>query len=220
MTRPLSDLVNEDDDALPLIEEWIRRSPVSARMLACTSQAGSQALRALQVTTRSPLGALAYHSGGLLIDAGWLRVYGAGCPDLPRAVDRWNGIGSAKPRLNGGLVVADDAIGGFYSLSGATRTVHYFAPDTLQWEDMERGFTDWLAVMLGEGLALWYTELRWEGWQNEVRALSPDRGLHIWPPLPFKGPPLAERSRRAVPMEELWDYGVGFWDRVEVRDDA
>ncbi len=219
MLRTAGELVNEDDDAILLIRDWTRSCPVEARLLDCTRKAGERALTGLQVTTRSGLGALAYHSGGLLIDQGWLRVYGAACHELPRAIDEWNGLGTSKPRMQGGLIVADDVLGGFYSSSSATRTVHYFAPDTLEWEDMERGYTDWLALMLGEGVGLWYEELRWKGWRAEVRALAPDQGLHVWPPLPFKGSPLEGRSRRAVPVEELWNYGVEFWDRVEVRNE-
>ncbi|MEQ9079903.1 MAG: DUF2625 family protein [Sandaracinaceae bacterium] len=60
----------------------------------------------------------------------------------------------------------------------------------------------------GDGLALWYEELRWPGWREVVRALESDRGLHVWPPLVMAGPDLGERSQRPVPVDELWETGM------------
>lgn len=53
-------------------------------------------------------------------------------------------------------------------------------------------------------LTTFYDGLRWDGWAPEVEALAASDALHVWPPLVTKGPPLAQRSRRAVPVEELW----------------
>jgi Protein of unknown function DUF2625 len=160
--------------------------------------ADRRALAALQVTTRSPLGAVAAHTGGLLVDGGWLRVLGAGCARLPRAIDRWNGVGGA-PRFAGGLLVADDAAGGFFAWFREPRTVHYFAPDTLGWEDTGLGYGAWLEAMCTDTLARFYADLRWDGWEAEV---PPDRAAHFHPPLfaRAEGP----RSRKAVPVEEIW----------------
>lgn len=213
--RSVADLVDLHDDALPMIREWMAAAPIDARLLDCPREAGERALARLQVTTRSPLGALAYHSGGLLIDDGWLRVWGAGSAELPRAVDTWNRLDSGVLRCEHGLVVADDAVGGFFAWFSSPRTVHYFSPDSFSWEDTGRGYTDWLSVMLGDGLALWYEELRWPGWREEVRALEPDRGIHVWPPMVMAGPDLGERSRRPVPVDELWETGMQLATELE-----
>lgn len=207
-TPTLAELIDQKDDAIHLIRQWMADSPVEARLLECSAEAGARALTALRVTTRSPLGALAYHSGGLLIDGGWLRVWGAGSAELPRAIDSWNRLSTAAQRFGGGLVVADDAVGGFFAWFSNPRTVHYFSPDTFSWEDTERGYTDWLFLLLGDGLAAWHEELRWTGWQEEVRALDPDQGIHVSPPLVMAGPSLEARSRCAVPVEELWGVGM------------
>jgi len=37
------------------------------------------ALVAVQVTTRSPMGAIIYETGGILVDHGWIRILGSGC---------------------------------------------------------------------------------------------------------------------------------------------
>ena len=104
---------------------------------------GCRTLETLQVTTRSPLGAMAFHTGGILVDHGWLRVFGAGSARLPRALDGWNTV-NGVPLCDKGILVADDVLGGFFAWFREPRTVHYLPPDTLEWEDSELGYTDWL----------------------------------------------------------------------------
>jgi hypothetical protein len=59
-------------------------------VLPADPKKGEQALLAIQVTTRSPMGAIAYGSGGLLVDHGWIRVLGGGHARLPRDIGSWN----------------------------------------------------------------------------------------------------------------------------------
>jgi hypothetical protein len=104
--------------------------------------------------------------------------------------------------------VADDALGGFFAWFREPRSVHYLAPDTFDWEDLGLGYSDWLASCFTDRLAAFYEELRWPGWEAEVEQLAGDRGLHVVPPLVARGPPLADRSRRATPVEELWTWAL------------
>lgn len=204
MSRPFSELVSPDD-ALPHVRRWIAAAPFPVEALPAAEGAGARALEALQITTRSPLGAIAFHTGGLLVDHGWLRVLGAGGPRLPRAVDLWNGLGGER-RCPEGLLVGDDVLGGFFAWFPSPRTVRYLAPDTVEWFDTGLGYGDWLAWCLSERLTELVCELRWEGWQEEVAAVDPARGLFVHPPLFARGEPLAARRRRPVPVEELWTF--------------
>jgi len=200
--------MDERDDAIVLVREWAVAAPFDVEILPCEPTAGRRALEALQVSTRSPLGALAFHTGGLLIDHGWMRVLGGGCELLPRAIDTWNAIGQAEHRCEEGLLVADDASGGFFAWFDQPRTIHYLAPDNLKWEDLGRGYTDWLAAMMTDGLTKFYAELRWKGWPDEIRALEGSRAMSFYPFLWSKGAPIDERSRRPVPVEELWSFAM------------
>lgn len=112
--RPLAELVDTADSAWPLVQDWIAhaRNPVEVLPVADRRQAG-QALLGTQVTTRSPMGAVVYESGGLLIDHGWLRVLGSGHPRLSRSLPAWN-----EGRSAGFLLIADDVLGGFFALNG------------------------------------------------------------------------------------------------------
>ena len=46
--------------------------------------------------------------------------------------------------------------------------------------------------------------MRWPGWERDAARLSGDQGIAIYPFLWAKGEPVAGRSRRTVPMRELW----------------
>ncbi|MGE0710764.1 MAG: DUF2625 family protein [Planctomycetota bacterium] len=204
MNRPWHELIH-DEDAIELVRAWAEAAPHPVELLPRREQAGRRALAALQVTTRSPLGAVAYHTGGLLVDRGFLRVLGAGGPRLPRAIDEWNGPGGFTRCVHGPLV-ADDVVGGFFAWFAEPQTIHYFAPDTLAWEDTELGYSDWLQTMLGDGFAGFYRELRWAGWEQEVAGLGADHTFSWLPPLVAQGPPLSERSRASVPVEQAWSF--------------
>lgn len=211
-----SELVSADEDALPLIKQWVNESPYPVNILECDAKVGQRVLHNLQISTRSPLGSIGYHTGGLLVDNSWLRILGAGCDQLPRSLDTWNGIGDADgARCANGMLVADDVIGGFFAWFNEPQTIHYLSPDTASWENLELGYTEWLQSILGPGLNDFYGDLRWEGWQNEISDLSADSGIFIYPPLFADGPSISERSRKAVPVIELWGIATDFESQLK-----
>lgn len=93
------------DDALTLVHQWVAASPHQVQVLPCDANDGQRTLEALQISTRSPLGAIGHQTGGLLLDRGWLRILGAGSVRLPRSLDGWNRLG-VFDRCAHGLLVA------------------------------------------------------------------------------------------------------------------
>lgn len=75
LMRPLAALIDVDDPALPLIRE-LAASSGDAVILAPDEDVHEKVLLRLQVTTRSVLGAVGYETGGILVDAGRIRVLG------------------------------------------------------------------------------------------------------------------------------------------------
>ena len=63
--KSLKDLLS-DDPAWPLVREWIAAASNPVEVLAASDPDRSRALEELQVTTRSPMGAVVYETGGLL----------------------------------------------------------------------------------------------------------------------------------------------------------
>lgn len=210
--RELQQLVDTAEPGIALVREWIKAGSNPVDVLSVERAAGETALLALQVTSRSPMGAIALETGGLLIDHGWIRVLGGGHARLPRTIHEWNGIAPGEPsqRLPGAVVVADDAIGGFFALNGVglpgpAGHVFYLSPSTVRWTDIASSYSEWLTGLFGGNLTKFYEGERWAGWEKDAAALAGDQGFSISPFLFAAGPEIGRRSRRAVPIEELWE---------------
>ncbi len=64
--------------------------------------------------------ALAYGCGGIVIDGGWLRVFGSGCEQMKRGIYDFN-LGknfSEAGQMPSYLLAADDVLGGFFAING------------------------------------------------------------------------------------------------------
>ncbi len=162
-------------------------------------------LHDLQVTTRSTLGSVAYETGGILVDHGWLRFLGSGHAKLARTLTDWN-----RGRSEGLLLVADDAAGGFFAINGgalgsAVQNIHYWPPDSLDWEDVGLGYTDFFRWSLSPRLAEFYSDLRWPTWREDAVQLAGDRCFAFYPVLWTREGSLAASDRRPVPIAEAFD---------------
>ena len=146
MPRSRDELLNIPDPAWPDLANHIVAARNSVRVLPRTETGAYETLQFLQVTVRSTLGAIAWETGGLLIDNGWIRLLGSGHAALPGTLYTWNNTTSPL-HVSGALIVAYDVIGGVFALNGGAFAgtvgdVSYFAPDLLRWEEMQRGYTD------------------------------------------------------------------------------
>jgi hypothetical protein len=209
--RGLAELIEVAEPAWPLVREWLSAARHPVTVLPADRARGERTLLALEVTTGSVLGAIALETGGLLVDHGWLRVLGSGGEGLSGSLLTWNGhVDEAGVQaLPGGLLVAHAAIGGFFALNGGglpgePGAVCSLAPDTLEWESLDLAYSGFVHWALTGDLAAFYEGSRWPGWEHDAAALTGDRGIFVYPPLWMAGSPIGERSRRDVPMTELW----------------
>lgn len=203
-----------DDPAWPALAAQAASAPNGAVILPPPEQTSRRrTIEALQVTTRSTLGALAHETGGLLVDHGWLRMLGAGHPRLPRALGAWNG--QLRVPVEHFLIVADDVLGGVFAINGgalgeALGRVFYFAPDTCTWENTGLGHSAFVSWAFEGNLTKFYQGLRWPGWEAEADALTGDAVLHLWPPpWTVEGQDVSCVSRRAIPATEHWSLAGG-----------
>lgn len=163
------------------------------------------------------MGAIVYETGGILIDGGWLRFLGSGHPKLPRTLPGWN-----QSRSSGFYLVADDAAGGFFAINGGAlgedvKNMYYWAPDSLDWEPMKIGFTDFLMWALSERLEQFYETLRWLSWREDIAGLSGDSCFSFYPFLWTKEGSLTASHREKVPVQEAFDLKVELLRQVSEK---
>ncbi len=205
--RELKDLIDTEDPGIEKIREWMRSAVNNCTLLPPSDQR-DEVLLQTQVTTRSTMGAIAYETGGILIDGGWLRFLGSGHPKLPRTLPGWN-----EGRSSGFYLVADDAAGGFFAINGGAfgsdvKAMYYWAPDSLEWEPMKIGFTDFFVWALSERLVQFYENLRWPSWREDVTELSGDSCFSFYPFLWTKEGSVKASHRAQVPVREAFDLKV------------
>ncbi|MFG3258748.1 DUF2625 family protein [Streptomyces sp. NPDC048172] len=225
--REIEELINVDDPAWPHFLQELSATDVPVEVLPADAGTAHATLLQLQVSARSNLGGFVLNCGGLLVDGGWLRIFGSpggtgtgtgsgsgGVPGLAEV----NGMPAAFDpawQPEAGLVVAHDVLGGVFAVNGGDPgaagrpggpgEMVYFAPDALGWEPLGAGHSAWLSWLFSGGIQKFYESLRWDGWRTEVAALDGRQGLSVQPPLwsAEARQDLAATSRRAVPMAEL-----------------
>ena len=208
--KTLADLINNADPAWPLIQEWLAEAANPVEILPRNPAAAEAELVKTQVSTRSVMGAVVYETGGILIDHGWLRILGSGSAKLPRGLGSWNlGRTQSEPAAPAPYyLIADDAAGGYFALNGGgldgtPGNVFYLPPDTLEWEDCEKGYGDFLHWALVGDLQMYYENLRWQNWREEIRNLSGDNVYTFFPFLfTEEGDDIDQVSRKPIPIAE------------------
>lgn len=215
--KTLEELIDRDDPGIEQISRWVAEADSSCELLP-PSDRRADVLVALQVTTGSTLGAVAYETGGILLAQGWLRLLGSGNERLSRDLAMWN-----EGRSHGFLLVADDIVGGFFALNGGALgsdpgNIYYLAPDTLEWEALEVGYSDFLVWALSSNLQDFYEDLRFPGWESTVVSMSGDRCLQFYPPLWTAEGSVADSQRGEVPSEEAFDLAMDL--RSQLRGGA
>jgi hypothetical protein len=204
----VNELIDVPDPAWPRIEAAIDGSLSPVEVLVAETQTRASTLLALQVTTASALGALAFETGGLVVDHGWLRLLGGGVGPMNLATS--NELDNRGHGASNHLLVAFDVLGGRFAvngggLPGSSGEVCYFGPDTLRWEPIGLGHGEFVSWCLLGDLAGFSESLRWSGWEDEVAPLAPDQGISAYPyPFTEEGKDLSRVSRRAVAISELW----------------
>jgi hypothetical protein len=200
--KSLEALVIDEDSFFDVMKELVVNSNNQVVILPPSSDS-SQILLDVQVSTRSILGSLIYHTGGVLIDHGWIRILGSGHKSLPRDVKSWN----ENSNGSGIYLIADDAAGGFFAInggafSGEVNSVYYWSSDSMEWEDLEVKYSDFFGWLLNCDLNEFYEGLRWEGWENDIQKISTDQCVAFYPFLWTEEGDCNNSKRAVVPVKE------------------
>lgn len=214
--KPLESLIDTQDPGWPVFMEWTKEAKNRFRILPKTSERASRELLNAQVTTRSIMGAVIYETGGILIHDGWIRVLGSGSAELDRGVMSWNRgksfaeYGDPAPFL----LVADDLFGGYFAINAGafgpeTGKIFYLAPDTLQWENLEVGYSEFLYWLLTGPIEDFYQAFDWSTRDEDTAHVDANHTLSFVPfPWTQEGHDIALCDKRIVPVGEHYALTV------------
>jgi hypothetical protein len=216
--RTVDELINNTDPGWILVAEWIDSAKNKIEVLQADIENAKNALCKTQVTTRSPMGAIVYMTGGLLIDDGWIRILGSGNASLPQSLPDFNKgktfdeFGQGSPYL----IVAYDVLGGFFLLNGGglgndLGKIYYFAFDNLEYEPLDMTYSEFLLFCFNNDLDKFYEGYRWSNWRDEVSALNGNNVCNFVPPLWTKeGKEINKSSIQAVSVDEQYKMNIAF----------
>ncbi len=208
--KKLKDLINNEEPGWELVKEWLDEAKNKYEILPRDKSRAEKELLNTQVTTRSPMGAIIYETGGILIENGWLRILGSGNSKLDRGLSEWN---KGKTFENDGeqpthLLIADDIIGGYFALNAGgvgnqIGKVYYLPQDTLEWECLEIGYSEFIYWALTGDLNKFYELFRWKNWENEIKEIDGNQVYSFYPFLWTKESKDIEKvEKKLVPIEE------------------
>jgi hypothetical protein len=214
--KTIEELIGTNESAWIHVKDWIDTAKNKVEILPCDSVKAKEALYKTQVSNHSPMGAIIYSTGGLLIDNGWLRILGSGNEKMKRSLPGWNKGKSfnevgEKPTF---LLIADDAVGGFFAINGGklgndAGKIYYLSPDKLQWEPLDLTYSEFLDFCFNGNLTQFYGSLRWTNWKEEVSTLDGDKVYHFMPYLWSKeGKDINKNKRSIVPAEEQYQFNI------------
>jgi len=82
--KTIQELIYIEETGWALVTEWINDATNQVEILPKNDKEADNVLYQTQVSTRSPMGAIIYETGGLLIDHSWIRILGSGNQKLDR----------------------------------------------------------------------------------------------------------------------------------------
>ena len=214
--KKVEELIDNTDPGWTTLEDWIKTAKNTIEILPADTLKAKQALYKTQVTTRSLMGTIVFMTGGILVDDGWIRILGSGSAKFNRSLPDWNKGKSFKEfgELPSFLLIADDAIGGFYVLNGGglgsdLGKIYYFSPDNLEYEQLDITYSEFLGFCFNNDLDKFYEGNRWNGWREEVSKLNPDEVFNFYPFLwTAEGSNIDKNSRKIIPIQEQYSLNL------------
>jgi len=216
--KTLEQLINTEEPGWELVKEWLNDANNKYEILPKDKERAENELVNTQVTTRSPMGAVIYETGGILIDNGWLRILGSGSEKLDRGLNEWN---KGKTFENYGdqpthFLIADDIIGGYFAINaGGIGTeigkVYYLPQDTLEWECLDSNYSEFLYWTFTGDLNKFYELFRWKNWETDINHANGNQVFSFYPFLWTKeGKNIESVDRKLVPIEENYKLTLDF----------
>ncbi|WFP16249.1 DUF2625 family protein [Citricoccus muralis] len=186
-----------DVDVWAGFESGIAKAPWEVENLHCDPQRSQQVMAQLELTEDSELGAMVAHTGGLVIDHGWVRLLGAGLGDLPD-------VATASPFTREDphyLVLGVDVLGGIFAIDGTALgagagRLCYIDPTTMDAaqptvRDLNVSHAQFMAWVLTGDVDKFYAPHRWDDWKEDIAGLSLNHGL--------------DADRQPIRLSDLWE---------------
>ena len=177
----------------------------------------------LRITSASAMGAVMLNTSGVVFDD-WIRLYGGDTSDRV-GISKINLLSKngTPERVKQMLIVATDVVGGIFAINSGKfdegiGDVWYFAPDTLDWEDLELRYSEFIAWLAQGNIDEFYSSMRWTNWRESAKNVEFDKAILIYPFLWSEEVNIETASKSIVPFDELFATNMEYREKFGIGD--
>ena len=113
-------------------------------------------------------------------------------------------------------------VGGFFAINGGyfgqeLGKVYYFAPDTLEWENLNMGYSDFISWCISGNVDKFYESFIWKNSEEIILNTKRGQGISFYPVLWSKeGKEINKTRKKIVPLKELWALNLEMKEKINV----
>ncbi|SFV04438.1 DUF2625 family protein [Butyrivibrio sp. INlla21] len=187
------------------VKAYIEKSNRNIILFEGEEQVGREQCLTLNIPEKTLLYEIVCNSSGIIID-NWIRIMGQ--TNSNNGIEYYNKIIEDSQEIAGLFIVASDILGGLFAINinrfeDGKNNIWYFAPDTLEWENLAMKYSDFISWALQGNIDDFYEAMRWDNWNSIAEDVSVDQGILVYPFLWAKECDVEKAEKKVVPFNEI-----------------
>ena len=175
-------------------------------------------LNKMGIDEHSALGQVVANTYGITVN-GYIRILGSGDGITSYNIMDYN-IELEKYFDSGKLIVANDIFGGLFAINTENQDYNsgdilYFAPDTLEWENLEITYIELLEFVSSDDINLFYKNFKWSKFEKYIQEVNYNQGILIYPFLWSKECNIEKADKKIVPFSELTLINIDYKNKFK-----
>ncbi|MBS6600761.1 MAG: DUF2625 family protein [Clostridium sp.] len=188
----------------------------STKNIKILSSNYNNSLNNLNINENSVLGQVIINTGGIFIE-NYIRLFGSGDEENSYNIYKYN-LELKKYFDDNIIIIGNDIFGGLFSLNKEKNNILYFAPDTLEWEDLDITYKEFIKFVTSEKIDEFYKSYKWSTFQEDIKKVKFNEGILIYPFLWSNECNIEKAKKDIVPFSELLQINIEFKKRFEIYD--
>ena len=198
------------------ILDIVYKSKINIDIIAGSKELGVEECNNLNIPDNSVLYSVVTNSNGIIIN-NWIRLWGQNSNDN-HGIGYYNAL--FKNDIEGLFLVASDVVGGLFAINlnkfnEGNNLIWYFAPDTLDWECLDMQYNEFLAWSMQGNIDEFYSTMRWNNWQEDVKNIGINYALLIYPFLWARECNIEKASKKMVSIDEIIKLNFEYHNKFE-----
>lgn len=188
----------------------------STKNIKILSSNYNNSLNNLNINENSVLGQVIINTGGIFVE-NYIHLFGSGDEENSYNIYKYN-LELKKYFDDNIIIIGNDIFGGLFSLNKEKNNILYFAPDTLEWEDLDITYKEFIKFVTSEKIDEFYKSYKWSTFQEDIKKVKFNEGILIYPFLWSNECNIEKAKKDIVPFSELLQINIDFKKRFEIYD--